>query len=418
MSAPCTYGSTCIDGIGEFRCVCPPGRSGGRCQEVDGRRRTARPCSFRRRTFADGSGWEHECQKCTCTDGEVSCSENMCEPESCAVIPNVTSRLHPCPIDEVCVVPVDFTCFTPPCLSLGRCRPKRRAVTEAATQEQTCRHGSGQHGNCATIGLTFDKSKMPVGVTVEEICVTVRGLADSQPIPTATRGVNASGVKVACRIHPTSRDALEITVTMAGPSPQDDEKLVQVVRQLADAIARSHVTDLYLASLTEIRVDMISSDGSRGPPYLIPLLCSLILCIGFVAVGLLVAYHRKQMNDMTTWRGSSSISGGRSNNENFENFQNLRRFKNPLYEKDKMVGNRSNRRQMTFNDNGRYEELDSEPHDHSPTRLLRQEDFLHGENEWTEEVHSKMRVKDINIELNKSRYRSQPTDADDIDGFL
>ena len=32
MSNPCSYGSTCVDGIGEYKCICPPGRAGDRCQ--------------------------------------------------------------------------------------------------------------------------------------------------------------------------------------------------------------------------------------------------------------------------------------------------------------------------------------------------------------------------------------------------
>ena len=32
MSNPCAFGATCVDGIGEFICICPPGRTGSRCQ--------------------------------------------------------------------------------------------------------------------------------------------------------------------------------------------------------------------------------------------------------------------------------------------------------------------------------------------------------------------------------------------------
>ncbi len=33
LSNPCAYGATCVDGIGDFNCICPTGRTGDRCQQ-------------------------------------------------------------------------------------------------------------------------------------------------------------------------------------------------------------------------------------------------------------------------------------------------------------------------------------------------------------------------------------------------
>ena len=33
QSSPCSFGSTCVDEIDGYRCVCPTGRTGPRCQE-------------------------------------------------------------------------------------------------------------------------------------------------------------------------------------------------------------------------------------------------------------------------------------------------------------------------------------------------------------------------------------------------
>lgn len=71
-----------------------------------------------------------------------------------------------------------------------------------------------------------------------------------------------------------------------------------------------------------------------------------------------------------------------------------------------MVGNRNNRsKQYQDFDQYRHLESDGDSPSKSQTRLLTQEDLVPGANEWSECVQSKTRVKDINIELQKSRYR-------------
>ena len=75
LSSPCTFGSTCIDGIGDFTCICPPGRSGKHCERVKGREPAAQPCTFNRRTFSSGHRWQHECQSCRCIAGVITCTD-------------------------------------------------------------------------------------------------------------------------------------------------------------------------------------------------------------------------------------------------------------------------------------------------------------------------------------------------------
>lgn len=103
QSSPCAYGATCVDEINGYRCNCPPGRSGPRCQE--GRLAVTvvvrawsrsflqcsdplssllllttvvvvrRPCWSRGVPFPHGSSWTEDCNSCRCLDGHRDCSK-------------------------------------------------------------------------------------------------------------------------------------------------------------------------------------------------------------------------------------------------------------------------------------------------------------------------------------------------------
>ncbi|KAL4238349.1 endocardial cushion cell development [Mactra antiquata] len=400
LSNPCTFGSTCIDGIGQYRCICPVGRSGDECEKVAGHAPSAQSCLFNRRSFRSGSTWKYDCNLCTCDDGEITCEELRCGPENCAAIPNVTSHVVPCADDEVCVVQKDVTCFTPPCLPWGECQAKNSIIATAKPQGQFCNYGNNKLGhNCARLTLVFDKSKMPLGITVEGVCTSILTVAQYHT------GYNTTAVYIDCQVGTKQTNIIDILLSIElSTRSQFEVSLRKVVYGITDVI--SHGKNQALAAVVEVIVETSDpEDDNEDHTVLIPLLCSLIILLGCVAIILLIIWHRRQSQDIRRWRKAPDFNEER-NNETFENFQNLRRYKNPLYEKDKMVGNRNNRSKQ-YHDIDQYRHLDSDPDipSKSQTRLLVHDDFVPGANEWSDCLQSKTRVKDINIELQKSRYR-------------
>lgn len=101
QSSPCAYGATCVDEIDGYRCSCPPGRSGLRCQDGRWGHCSAvgaapglpawhplltctcpptvmvfgRPCWWRGVPLPHGSSWLEDCNSCRCEDGRRDCSK-------------------------------------------------------------------------------------------------------------------------------------------------------------------------------------------------------------------------------------------------------------------------------------------------------------------------------------------------------
>ncbi|XP_064600471.1 protein jagged-1-like isoform X2 [Liolophura sinensis] len=395
FSNPCAYGSTCIDGIGDYRCVCPPGRNGRNCGTVIGQTSAPKQCSFNRRLFPENSTWQHGCNSCSCSNGQVTCSKVWCGPKNCLYHPNQTEPVFSCGEQETCVIQTEQTCFTPPCLPWGQCRPMNRVTdpTPAGVQTTCIPNSAKLSNNCAKITLIFDKSKMPAGVTVETVCRSLRQLPDIQ------RLARDRALIILCDVQDGHVNSLEVTVSVDSHSSSSSEEMVKTaVGELADAISHKASNSTALAAVMEVRVETtyINQPNSSDSSYLVPLICSLIGLIGLLAIILTILMHNRQRRKCRARRMEAEYTQQKTNNQNEEN---LRRYKNPLFETDKGGGTSS---PNDVRDSVEFFDIDLQKYEKSPQRTNVERTEL--SNDWTERSlpTKSVRKKDINIEISRT----------------
>ncbi|XP_067680460.1 protein jagged-1-like [Haliotis asinina] len=390
-SSPCTYGSTCIDGIGEFTCICPPGRTGDRCQTVIGQIASPNSCVHDRRIYEDGSQWEHQCNSCICDNGKVTCSKIWCGPRNCLPHPNTSEPVVHCMNDETCVVQTKEICFTPPCLPWGQCK-KVDHIKDPMPQglETACTPNSANLGNnCAKITLVFDKSKMPMGVSVETICNTLRQL------PVLRKLANHDALFIMCGIKEGQVDTVEVTLSTNVASGEMDPLIHTAIDRVTDVVSHKQSNSSALSAVREIRVERTIVDRGTRPSYLIPLVCSIMGIIGVTSIIILVIWHHRRQRARRQ-RLESYTNYQKTNNENE---QNIRRYRNPLFGTDKGGGTSKNISATELRD------IDLEKYEKSPRRDPTQTDSSTDFNDFREHTPppKTSHKKDINIEIDISR---------------
>ena len=129
-----------------------------------------------------------------------------------------------------------------------------------------------------------------------------------------------------------------------------------------------------------------------------------------IAILLLFLWHCQKKKVINKLKLAAQFARDNTTNENKNNNKNLRRYRNPLYETDKGGGTtRQQIQPLELHSSDRYE-IDSDKYNGSPTRLLAHEHST--SNEWTDNFGSpcKTKVKDINVELHKTRSRTRGRD--------
>ncbi|KAL5008101.1 hypothetical protein ScPMuIL_013682 [Solemya velum] len=173
-SGPCTHGSTCINGSGGFHCVCPPGQTGLKCEhflELE----PAGGCFFQRRLYPENSSWGNECSTCNCRNGRVQCDKSWCGPKRCVEHSNTLDNTVQCQSNQICVVDEHEHCLTEPCIAWGHCENSTTQMT--FTKKLVNAEPDWNSSACvnhAKITLLFEKKKLPIGVSVESICLEIR----------------------------------------------------------------------------------------------------------------------------------------------------------------------------------------------------------------------------------------------------
>uniref|UniRef100_A0A0L8GNU4 EGF-like domain-containing protein n=1 Tax=Octopus bimaculoides TaxID=37653 RepID=A0A0L8GNU4_OCTBM len=400
-SNPCAFGSTCIDEIGSYKCICPPGRTGNQCENVIGHLPSPNSCIFKQHVYSDKSSWQHECNSCHCNDGRVHCTKVWCGPKNCLSHPNVSEPVDICAHDETCVVKTTQTCFTPPCLPWGHCKHISKIEDSAPRDIQTnCIPNEAKiSNNCAKINLLFDKSRMPKGVSVGNICNSLRAF------PKVQAYAKKETIIILCAIQLRRADSIEITLSMDIKHNDNSGILISTLKDLveetANAVSQKLVNSSALKAVIDVQVETNvipkKPSGNNYTP-VIPILCAVVGLLGLISIILLIFWYRRRWTSKRARRMERAIHQ-KTNNENEEALTHFQR--KSLFDIDKGGGGgggTSNFLTTEFNEIGieKYEKVSA------PKRLLPTRADSYEKLKQKTPLRKMTKKKDINIEISRT----------------
>lgn len=288
-----------------------------------------------------------------------------------------------------------MTCLTPPCVPFGECRDLLQ-VNDIPNpgKEWTCIPNHAHLGsNCAKIILIFDRSKMPLGVSVEGVCSHLRQLPQLRGL------VHQDTLYVMCAIKPQERDTVEITLSanLIGGHREASKTVSDALDKMAFVLSHKATNSSALAAVMEIRLETAINEGEdEESSYLIPVLCTVIALLGAACVAVIVFWHCRVLQRRRRLRDEYLASTQTTANN--ENQDNIRRYRNSLFSSGDKRGIPKAVPTEEVNDDH------MEKFDKSPGRYRAQDDSSPDLNDIQgyRPQPKKNNKKDINIQLSRS----------------